>query len=250
MKITVLANAAVYIESDQKGLLIDGFIAGYDGFDHMPEFIEQDILNRTGMFRNLKYIGFTHNHPDHYSACKVDSYCTKYPDLKGTFSKDMVPVAEELCNAHSKLVPGLSWGSMEEITLVKLATKHVFYGSEEVIHDSLCLSIEGKRMLITGDADPVGLKKRLEKEDGLREELTHLGVYPWEYAIVNPYFLYMRPGRTFLEKENVKRLSVYHMPIACEDTLRYHDILKKGLARCGEEYEITVCDHWNCLIPV
>ena len=75
-------NAGVYLTDGNTGILIDGIHGGRSvGYSEMEKETGMQIWNRTGVFRNLKGLLFTHLHIDHFEGNRVKAFMDAYPDI-------------------------------------------------------------------------------------------------------------------------------------------------------------------------
>lgn len=201
-----VANAGIYLTDGTSGILVDGLFDIHEGFDSLPAAIETAILEKQAPFTNISDLIFTHTHEDHYSPVKVSMFQSRYPQTKISLPENPI--------AH-----------FSAYTLDTIPTKHLLDKGKQVTHQALFLQYGGKNFFFSGDADPVFLNKTLSPQ--LRTYFQG----NIDIAFINPFFLSLTPGRRFLDSLAPHQTFVYHMPLQAEDTLRYHEILERGMKK-------------------
>ena len=197
-----LSNAAVYLDDGQNGILIDGLYDPIPEFDPPAESFEQAIFNRISPFEHLSALLFTHQHKDHCSPSKIQRLMQMYPTID--------------CQLPNELnLPGLT----------AFSSPHLLDKKNQILHQALFFSFGGQNFFISGDCDPVYLQKKLPSS--IRQQFCNC----IHYAFVNPFFLSLTPGRRFLEELAPKHICVYHLPLSVPDPLKYHETLKRGIAK-------------------
>lgn len=203
-----IANAGIYLESNHSGILVDGLFDPHEGFDPLPSTIENAILHKQPPFTQLSALFFTHSHADHYSPGKVSVFLKQYPQTS-MYQPDQETRGQPL------LFPGL----------YPVPSRHLMDKGRLVPHRALFLHFEGKNYFFSGDADPVFLYRNFPLE------LLSRFQNRIDMAFINPFFLSLTPGRKLLDTLAPNRIFVYHMPLQVPDSLRYHEILKRGMSR-------------------
>lgn len=203
-----LANAGVYLTDGNSGILIDGLFDHYEGFDSMPDWLEKAILQTEPPFHRLTTLLFTHCHVDHYSREKVSFFVKNHPE-----TRIFLPSDENICppDLFCRLYP--------------IPSKHLLDRNVIVPHTALFLSYAGQTFFFSGDSDPVSFHKQFPPKT-LPDFAKRI-----DMAFINPFFLSLTPGRRFLMECQPARTFVYHLPIQVPDSLRYHEILERGLKR-------------------
>lgn len=201
-----VANAGIYLTDGTSGILVDGLFDIHEGFDSLPAAIETAILEKQAPFTNISDLIFTHTHEDHYSPVKVSMFQSRYPQTKISLPENPI--------AH-----------FSAYTLDTIPARHLLDKGKQVPHRALFLQYGGKNFFFSGDADPVFLNKTLSPQ--LRTYFQG----NIDIAFINPFFLSLTPGRKFLDTLAPHQTFVYHMPLQAEDTLRYHEILERGMKK-------------------
>lgn len=197
-----LANAGIYLTDGKTGILVDGLFDSYEGFDPLPQSIEDAVMKKQAPFESLTALLFTHTHTDHYSDRKVSAFLKQYPETT-------------LLLPDSQIFPGLC----------PIPCRHLLDKGKTVPHTALFLEYSGQNFFFSGDSDPVYLNRNMPQEI-LSACRSHIHM-----AFVNPFFFFLTPGRKFLDNLDPEVIFVYHMPIQVQDSLRYHEILQHGLSK-------------------
>ncbi|MCI6732506.1 MAG: hypothetical protein MR487_09315 [Lachnospiraceae bacterium] len=213
LSIYYLANAGIYFTDGNTGLLIDGLFDAWPGFDGLPYELEEKIMKKEVPFQNLSHLFFTHEHLDHCSHEKLQQFSDGCPDI---------PVYRP--SERNNLV--ISIPVTCRISVTGFSTRHLLDASPKIPHDLFLLDWEDSHFFISGDADPVSAAKQFP--ENLLE--SHAGQI--DMAFINPFWLSLTPGRRFLEQLKPKRIFVYHLPLIAEDTMRYGEVLERGIKRC------------------
>lgn len=233
--ITLVANAGVLIEHNGTGLLVDGI-------HHEPGHLfsrvaEQDLhLMRqgTGIFKNLTYLLFTHEHPDHFSPRYVLQLIHSR-QIQGLFLPHTANGSHELSllvqEARNRAIPlwelGLSPGKTQQITLsynlrvTVIGTRHMGPGYQTLRNDCFLITLAGKNILLTGDADHV--------REYFKKPLANVDL---DVLFINPIFYHNLQGQKIIHEIFCPRhLVIYHMPFAQDDTERFSSMVQRDVAR-------------------
>lgn len=81
MRIMLLCNAGLAIESENEILLVDALNVTEQPFVGISDESWEHILNRKSPFDRVCGLYFTHLHPDHCDVRKVKQYQSKWPDI-------------------------------------------------------------------------------------------------------------------------------------------------------------------------
>lgn len=215
-----LANAGIYLTDKNTGILIDGLFDHYDGFDSLPESIETAIMKKQPPFRQITTLLFTHTHIDHYSSGKVSAFLKRYPGTGCILPEQDVSVSRTAV-FHPDFFPADSPAAV----LTQISARHLLDKGKIVPHTALFLNYAGQIFFFSGDSDPVYLNRNTS------QEILSAFHGQVNMAFVNPFFFSLTSGRKFLETLEPERIFVYHMPLHVFDSLRYHEILDRGLSK-------------------
>jgi L-ascorbate metabolism protein UlaG (beta-lactamase superfamily) len=233
--IDLVANAGVLVRGGGLGLLVDGM---HDQDGHPFSRVGADDMARMargeGVFANLDYLLFTHEHPDHFTPDLVAGHLRRRP-VKGVFLPDaghgsegrarLVRLLEETGVPHWTLGPepgSVSTVSPEPgLTVTAVGTRHMGKQFQDVRNDCLLVSLAGMRLLFTGDADhvPAYYEESLKDVD-------------LDAAFVNPIFYHNPDGQRIIDDifrplETV----IYHMPSGDADPFHLAFTVKRALQR-------------------
>lgn len=228
-----LANAGIYLTDKKTGILVDGLFDHYDGFDFLPESIETAVMNKQTPFGQLTSLLFTHTHIDHYSSGKVSAFLKRYPE-----TGCILPEQKTSASRTFSLCPFPSAADSSASLVVQVHARHLLDKGKIVPHTALFLKYAGQSFFFSGDSDPVFLNRNIPQET-LSAFCGQVSM-----AFVNPFFFSLTPGRKFLETLNPGRIFVYHMPLQVPDSLRYHEILNRGLSKYTGKMPVQVLDQF------
>ena len=82
MRATLLCSCGLLLESHGEKLLIDAPNGNFPPFYALPEDSVQRLAAGAGEFLGLRGMIFTHLHPDHYDAQRVETVLCAQPQLK------------------------------------------------------------------------------------------------------------------------------------------------------------------------
>ena len=208
MKITLLCNCGLAIESGGRMLVIDALTEELPPFYRAPEPVRQDIINGRGDYNAVCGLLFTHLHPDHFDREAAQVFAVRHEDAIVYIPNrrtqvpehlDAGPFSVELHRVRHTPVPG--------------------YGRSTV--DTMIVSCEGKRVYIASDAAP---------ETALHE--TVLAGRKMDAAFWNGEILLYKSERESLSRFAVRNF-IYHIPAEEKDGLRRK--LERLRARYPEE---------------
>ena len=94
MKLTILCNAGLALETDGAMLLVDLPNAPLEPYYTLPEETWRQILERRPPYDKVCGFWFTHEHPDHCCREKVEEYLTHWPGTPCFFPEDFLPEGE------------------------------------------------------------------------------------------------------------------------------------------------------------
>jgi len=237
IKITLVANAGVFVEYAGLGFLVDGIHSeGGSPFSPVSSVELGHMREGSGFFKNLDYLLFTHDHPDHFSPRLVADHIGERP-AKGLF----LPGETRSSADHGRLfdrlqergIPywavGLEPGKTQcfiladDVTLTLLGASHMGPQYARIRNTCFLLTLGGKNLLFTGDADPV------EQDFGfaLKEEVV-------DVAFVNPLFYHYPKGQHVInEVFRPSTLVIYHMPFIHTDTTPLLSMVNRDIQRHG-----------------
>lgn len=237
IKITLVANAGVLVEYNGVGLLVDGI--HHEEGHPFSRVSENDMkLMRQGydIFANIDYLLFTHEHPDHFTPQYVSEHI-QVRSVKGVFlpnKSDGSPDLALLLNHVQKLaIPfwtlGLEPGDTkrfalaDDLIVTAIGTRHMGPQYQTIRNDCFLLTLAGKNLLFTGDADYVS-----------RYFKNALAEVALDAVFVNPVFYHNPNGQEIInEIFRPRNLVIYHMPFEQDDTLQFSYMVTSDIQRHG-----------------
>ena len=207
MKLTLLCNAGLAIETEDAMLLVDLPNTPLEPFYTLPEEIWQQILNRQPPYDKVCGFWFTHLHPDHWNREKVEEYCRRWPEIPCYMPQ------ERIIKGKVSIGPfAIRFQRMDHAPIAN-APPHVV---------TMITTGEGSVYL---PADAV-----LDAE----QHSCFLGGIQCDAAVWNAMFL-SQPETRELMHNAAKRSFVYHMPAQKPDSMGLWRKLEKNLQRHGSE---------------
>lgn len=140
MKITLLCNCGLALESGGRTLLVDALTKPLAPFYHTPPAVRADILNGAGAFKNICGMVFTHLHPDHFDREAAEEFSARHPNIPLYIPRRAI--ATETLQA----------GDFSITCRRARHTKVEGYGKSTV--ETLRIEAEGKRIYIASDCAP------------------------------------------------------------------------------------------------
>lgn len=237
IKITLVANAGVYIEYSGFGILVDGIHHEEClPFSQVSKTDLQHIKDGTDIFKNLDYLLFTHEHPDHFTPQYVLEII-KSRSVKGLFLPDELEGSTDLAfllkHAGSINLPcwslGLEPGEVKRVALADdlivtaIGTAHMGPQYQNIRNDCFLLTMNGANILFTGDADYVA--------EYYKEALTGITL---DAVFVNPIFYHNSSGQEIINKIfKPHDTIIYHMPLEQNDTMQFAFMVNRDIQRYG-----------------
>ena len=212
MKLTVICNAGILLEKDGFGLLIDGISRDHVGFSGLDNGQYADILQKNGIFSSCSALIFTHCHPDHYDA-------------------ERVQVAQRELNTCRFFIPDgqtPASGTMQfgPFAVGYRETPHMIHNGDPVRH-FVFLICDGERQLyIASDSLP---------DARMHREILR-GVQP-DAIFVNPVHLSTPDTKAWLLELAPKHTVVYHIPI---DPADQTGMRRKAMRTAARDFHTSV----------
>ena len=242
MRVTLLATAGVVVESEGTRVMVDGLFKK-DGhpFSVVPDELRGDLMAGRTPFGPVDYLMFTHLHPDHFDGQETIAYLESNP-VKNVFLP--AGAASEGCKrlmkwmdaqavpytplnlpagGHAGFAPG------EGVEVTAFNTMHMGKRYSHVDNHCLLLGMNGRTLLITGDAD--------YDSDAFARVLRGREICA---ALVNPLFYQDRRGRAILDTVvRPEKTVLYHIPFAGDDAFMLRPVAKRLTERAGDAaYEV------------
>lgn len=237
IKATYIGNAGFLLEWDGKKLLIDGIYtinSAASLFSNTPEETSEAMILGKGIFRDINYILFTHNHGDHMDPQKVLKYLEKNNIHRIIFSdgdgniKDFKDSLEEMKIPYTSM--DLELGREKEIDLGDIRIKYFRTLHEGKIYEDVenygfIIEIMNRRILVLGDCtfDGKGLKDILEGEK-------------IDFAFLNFPMITLRRGqRVIRDIIKPEKIIVIHLPFKADDFNDFHGEVIRSIERYKKE---------------
>lgn len=221
-RIFYTVNAGLYLTSRQTALLIDGIHEGpVNGFSGMPAVLSEQLLYGYGVFAHLDGLLFTHLHPDHYDADKVN----RMLDTRSGLALWGPGLSSRGISEYRETSSGCTF-RIGDFRIFAYPTVHSGVPFREEPHRSLLIRNEttDEAFLISGDAvfSP-------ELADTVNENAGGPGSVT--AAFINVYHLIEEPSRAFLLRLAPARMFLYHRPLPEDDTCNYLFMIRTTLEK-------------------
>ena len=224
LKVTYISNAGILIESKKIKIMVDSIhCIKLNTFSTVPHDLLENIILGDGMFKDIDFILFTHNHHDHFNFSKTHEYL-----LHNRTKKVLLPELQE-SNFHkydNLLEMKSDFKVMnsvihENVEIFYFKTVHDGPMYKDVIHYSFIINIENVKILILGDAD--------FRDTSLKETLLSQKI---DIVFVNFLVINSALGRELINKIIKPNIVViYHLPYQSDDIYNYRGIAKRDLAK-------------------
>ena len=222
MRITLLANAGLYIEIEDKRFLLDAI--HYDEayvFSRLPKNLCWDMLHGVGKYANVENILLSHFHPDHFTQKELISYINNN-NVREFFSSEKINKRSELikclkennvsCNIIEK--QGKKNFKIGNIEVSAFYTPHLGEIYKDVINICYILKGEDKSVLFIADGD--------YQEEFFIDNLANENI---NAVFVTPIFFNNKKGRAILENIiRAEKTVIYHIPFEEDDKKHYYQI--------------------------
>ncbi|MGE4401540.1 MAG: MBL fold metallo-hydrolase [Desulfobulbus sp.] len=233
--LTLIANAGVLVEYNGIGVLVDGI---HHEKEHPFSRVSQaDLMlmrRGEGVFTNLTYLLFTHEHPDHFSPLYVTEliHARSVQGIVLPSTDNASPQLTLLLNHLRK--KGIAYWSLglepgatqridltDDLVVTVIGTRHMGPQYQSIGNDCFLLSMAGKNLLFTGDGDHV--REYFEKA---------LAGVSLDVVFVNPLFYHNPHGQEIINSLfRPQNIVIYHMPFAQDDTMRFAYMVERDLQR-------------------
>jgi len=223
MKITLLCNAGLALETADAMLLVDLPNTPLEPFYTLPETTWSQILNREKPFDKVCGFWFSHLHPDHCCREKIEQYLEKWPSTQCFFPEahrmmghiTMGPFHMEFCRVPHAPIP------------------------EAPIHVATVVTAGESRLYLPADSE-LDCEVHRKVLDG-----RHCNAAIWNSMYLS------RPDTRLLMQHAAERNFIYHMPAGRTDTQGLWKKLERNMERFGAELScVTVLDTYPSEIHI
>lgn len=233
------ANAGILLEINGVRFLIDGLHHSDEyPFSKVPEHLLNAMNEGNNEFRNIDFVIYSHDHPDHYSPqCLYQYLChnhvrrvilpaiscqTQEEDRLAAYMKERnIP----LWRAGMPRDKYHTYQLMPKVYLTVLGMKHTGEMFANRDCDCLMLTVQDRHILITSDCDYTQTEK-FSLFDGV-------GI---DAVFINPMFFHAEEGQQLLQKWNCKNVVLYHIPFEHEDKILLRSLAHQDYVKYSAEY--------------
>ena len=219
--ITLIANAGLLIQCGNKRILLDGLENAEEyPFSSTPEDVLKEMTDEEteGSFKDIDYLVFSHNHPDHFSKVLTKIYISKNKVRKLIFTadgenEDLVCCAKT--NQVSVWTMDMVRGKIHQyilgggIGLSTICMKHIPHIFPKDLCHCILLQYDGKNILFLSDCS--------YEEKVFFQKFKDIRLHA---VFMNPYFYYSNEGRKILDEYLFpERIIIYHIPFEADDRI-------------------------------
>ena len=217
MKLTLLCNAGLAVESGDNVLLVDIPNQEIASFYRLPDELWQKILDREPPYDKICGFWFTHDHPDHLDRKRMKAYLARWPKtpvfLPGEMTRGgnvhMGPFSIEYHRMDHAPITG---APPHVVTLIGDGKHTVYIAADAALDAERHRAVLGER---------------------------HVDAAFW-----NSMYLSYPETRTLL-RETAEQNFIYHMPAQRPDGTGIWKKLERNFERFGAELlNVTVLDHY------
>ncbi|MHC1720165.1 MAG: MBL fold metallo-hydrolase [Clostridiaceae bacterium] len=233
VKITFIANAGVLAEYGGIRFLIDGLQGEEESsFSKVADKTLKYMLAGEGKFKNIDYILFSHEHPDHFAPYYLMQYL-KNNNVKRVFlpendSNTIIGLPQYMKESGIgceliKLQKGewLQYKLREHILVTVFGTLHMGPHYADIMNYCYLLNLGTKNILFTADADYL--------EENFTDALSGVDV---DAVFVNPLFFNSKAGRNLIKNIiKPREVIIYHIPFAEDNTYSLRKIVLRDMEK-------------------
>lgn len=245
--VILIANAGVFLEIDGIRFLVDAFhYAPKYPFSMIPQDTFCRMTKDVSIYRNVDFVLFSHNHPDHYAPSVLAEYLRANHVRRVLLPEKPADSLEEECLLQTladRRIPywrlGLPEGKvhtyqlMPDVYLTAVGMQHTSEMFADSHCDCLMLSVRGTNVLFTSDCSFTS-ERNYTVWQGIKIDA----------AFVNPYFFHAEKGRHLLRKWNSRDIVVYHIPFEQDDKISIRSLAHRDFAKLAPEFQ-NVHLLWN-----
>lgn len=223
IRMTLIANAGVFIEYKEHTLLVDGLQDGAARLFPTSPTPEETIAEMTSggsPLSNIDTLLFTHEHRDHLSLPLLLRYLENnrvkrliLPAGINLFAAwpEKTAVLNDciICHADRERIRAFQIDA--GVIVYALPTAHMGEQFHAVCHSCFLIDLDGITLLFLGDADPASASLNLVPSINM--------------VFTNPVFLHNPVGRHFIRTLHPYATAVYHIPYEKDGRQYRHAVL-------------------------
>jgi L-ascorbate metabolism protein UlaG (beta-lactamase superfamily) len=239
--ITFIANTGVLINYKGIRMMLDGIQFHHvEPFDSTPDELYFAMLSGNSEWRNIDYLLFSHEHPNHFSPTKTIPYI-EANHVKAVFmpqkgSHELTRLRRTIMGTSTRCVTltpalnGVEYELAPDIMLRVIATRHMGDEYSNIENYSYFFTFGGKGALFTADAEP------------LPENFAILRDVHVDVAFINPLFFHDKRGRETLDTViKPRQVKIYHLPFKSDSTVMYERLARRDMQRYpSAQYDVAI----------
>ncbi len=222
-------NCGLYFVHQENGIFIDGICRGRAyGYSDTPAEIMEQCRTRTGIFKALKALVFTHKHRDHFfhedvrqvaQEASLLVYAPKYAD---STIEEMIRTPE---------VSSFQIGSIKVYAIKTLHDGEAVLRAEP--HVSFVINTPEETFFVAGDA---------VFRQGEAEKIDHYCDHWIDAAFVNAYqIMPVGDNLSFLRKLDPKKTVLIHKPFQKDDAYNIYKVFEMAQKRYPADLPEMIC---------
>lgn len=230
-----IANAGFCIKYNDIKILVDALHNDkQDVFSVVPLDILMNMYLNVGEYKDANIILVTHYHFDHFSAdvflkyiennsvdrifMPIQAYNLIKKDLKNNENFII------LCDEHKDIMEI----NFKNIKIKYFSTGHMGEQYKNIQNFGYLIFLDDKKILVTGDSDyNFEIYKKLKNEK-------------IDIAFVNPLFINDDKGYEIIEKLDIKKICIHHVPFKIDDNGIIRNFVDKMVERLNNKLDIIV----------
>ncbi len=252
IKIILTANTGVLVEYNGVKYLFDGIHKEKNHyFSILSDYTLKLMTEENSIFRNIDYIFFSHNHPDHFTPKYTELYL-EHNNIKKIFlpldcankfeSFKKYIELKNIKHKYLKLDTGKCFIQIFKSNSAITAFNCMHVGRDDFADiENYCfvLTVNNRNILFTSDADYV--------EEYFSKPLKGVSI---DTVFVNPIFFNNPKGNSIIKNIiKPKNVIIYHIPFEKDDKINYRKMVKKDIEKNKDSNFKTyiLCDEHQTL---
>lgn len=180
VKVTYVGNAGFLITAGDKKILVDAIFRGLGGYSMPPE-VRDSLFNAQPPFDAVDLILATHSHDDHFYAAQIRKYMQNNPN---TVFVSTGEAAQQVTGLGDRVIPiQLKEGESKQLTAngIDIEALYISHGappSDPFLNLGYIITVEGTKILHTGDLDPATVTTAYLQGYGLPDKQLDIAFVP------------------------------------------------------------------------
>ena len=228
-------NNGVYFEYNNTGIFIDGIFDGLlFGFSATSDKVLNACQTRSGVFKDLSALLFTHTHEDHFCEKEISELTelSRLPVYAPGYTKNTLKPYEHFNKT--------SCFKVNDFDIISVKTQHDGDARiNRVAHESFIINTAEDSIFFAGDA-VFSYNDLAEIKNRISNRLTA--------AFINPYHIIERTNSDFLKELDPLNIYMIHRPLPADDNYNVSALLKQALRDYPDELPSPIIPQYNSWI--